>query len=69
MRTVVEEYYPESDREETEDGGLIVQARMPEDSWVYGYILSFGPLVEVVDPPRVRRIIRDSAENIRSLYD
>ncbi|NCB63136.1 MAG: WYL domain-containing protein [Clostridia bacterium] len=34
-----------------EDGSLLVQIAFPEDSWLYGYLLSFGLGVEVLSPP------------------
>lgn len=38
-----------------EDGGsLTVRVAFPDDGWLYGYLLSFGAGVEVLEPPRVR---------------
>jgi len=34
---------------------------MPENEWVFAMILSFGPLVEVVEPARVREAIQERA--------
>lgn len=36
------------------DGSLEVSVSFPEDNWVYGYLLSFGLGVEVLEPERVR---------------
>jgi predicted DNA-binding transcriptional regulator YafY len=41
------------------DGTYDVTVTFPEDEWVYGYIMSFGDRVEVLDPPHIRRIVRE----------
>ena len=68
MAPLVEEFYNEEDIERHGDE-LVVSARMPEDGWLYGYILSFGHFVEVLEPARLRNIIRDSSIKIRKLYE
>lgn len=50
------------------DGTYTVRIAFPEDDWVYGYILSFGPSVEVVSPDRVRRIVREKAQKTLENY-
>lgn len=37
------------------DGALTVRASFPEDAWVYGYVLSFGVGVQVLEPAELRR--------------
>lgn len=51
------------------DGTYTLHVTFPEDEWVYGYIMSFGPSVEVVSPPRVRHEIRERIERMRRMYD
>ena len=36
------------------DGAFLVCVTFPEDMWLYGYLLSFGAGVEVLDPPGIR---------------
>lgn len=69
MVPLVEELYNREDYERTADGGLVARTRMPEDGWMYGYILSYGPFVEVLGPPRIREIIRSSAREIAQIYE
>ncbi len=69
MWTVVEEYYRAEDIEYRDDKHIVINIRMPESGWLYGYILSFGQFVEVLEPPRLREIIRDGAEKIASIYE
>lgn len=40
-----------------EDGTYLVNVTLPEDEWVYGYILSFGSYVKVLSPPHIQDII------------
>ena len=40
-----------------------------EDEWVYGFLLSFGPEVEVLSPPHVRRILHERAQGIARQYE
>jgi predicted DNA-binding transcriptional regulator YafY len=49
--------YDEERITQNEDGSYDVTVSFPEDEWVYGYILSFGHYVEVLDPPHIRQII------------
>ena len=69
MVPLVEEFYNKEDLERTGDGGLIVTTRMPEDGWMYGYILSYGAYVEVLEPPHLRDIIKTVAGEISRIYE
>jgi predicted DNA-binding transcriptional regulator YafY len=51
------------------DGTCEVTLSMPEDEWVYGYILSFGSHVEVLEPERLRNIIHDRLKKTISYYE
>lgn len=48
------------------DGSFRVEAEYPEDNWVYGYLLSFGPLVEILAPERIRKVVAELARQIVS---
>ena len=54
--------------EQKADGSYIVSLCWPEDAWVYGTILSFGEYIEVLEPARIREIIRDKAKKIVEQY-
>jgi len=51
------------------DGTYDVTVTLPEDEWVYGYIQSFGPYVEVLEPPHIRQIIRERMEKTLQYYE
>jgi len=50
------------------DGTYDVTVTFPEDEWVYGYIQSFGPYVEVLEPLRIRKLIRERMEKTLKYY-
>jgi len=56
------------DGEKQEDGSHIVSVNWPEDDWVYGFILSFGEYIEVLEPEYMRKIIREKAQKISEKY-
>jgi len=66
---LVEEFFNKENLERAEDGGLIARTRMPEDGWMYGYILSYGAYVEVLEPPHIRDIIKTAAGQISRIYE
>jgi predicted DNA-binding transcriptional regulator YafY len=69
IRPLVEEHFAGERSEEDEAGRLIIYATMPEDGWVYGMILSYGNLVEVLSPERVRGQVSRMAAEIHRRYE
>ncbi|HOE57213.1 MAG TPA: YafY family protein [Bacillota bacterium] len=67
MDSIVTEWFGE-DAERQEDGKLLVNAVLPEGNWLYGFILSFGNGVEVLEPLHIRRIISDISKAIYEKY-
>lgn len=51
-----------------EDGTVEAIKSFPEGEWIYGYILSFGPLVEVLEPRGVREKLREQLLNTLKIY-
>ena len=43
--------------EKKEDGSCELSVTFPMDEWVYGFILSFGEHVEVLEPEHIRLTI------------
>jgi predicted DNA-binding transcriptional regulator YafY len=68
IRSLVEEHFAGERSEEDERGRLIIHATMPKDGWVYGMILSYGNLVEVLFPDRLRKIVSNIATEIHEKY-
>lgn len=57
--------FEEEDVQKTEDG-FLAEMNVPEDEWLYGYILSFGPFAAVVRPERIRGLI---AERLKKMIE
>ena len=68
VRLKVEEYFDEEVVEYLDNGEMIVRVRLPEDEWIYSFLLSFGASVEVIEPEHIKRIILEKAEKILHLY-
>ncbi len=52
-----------------EDGTCNVTITFPEDEWVYGYIMSFGCYVEVLEPKHIQEIIIARMKKTLELYE
>jgi len=51
------------------DGSFDVEVVFPEDEWVYGYIMSFGSFVEVLEPEHIRKIIAARMRQALKFYE
>ncbi|MDR1001945.1 MAG: YafY family transcriptional regulator [Oscillospiraceae bacterium] len=60
--------FDEDNVEKQPDGSYIVAVTWQEDAWVYGWILSFGEYIEVLEPDYIRGIIREKAKKIAGKY-
>lgn len=60
--------FDESQIEYQPDGRLLVYAWMPVDTWLTGYLLSFGTLVEILEPQHLRETLAAQAEEIYKRY-
>lgn len=68
---VINRLYDDFDEEyfcRNADGDYIVTVDFPEDEWVYGYILSFGHFVEVLEPESIRNIIAERMKQALKYY-
>ena len=67
VENVIEEWFYDN-IERQDDGKLRVSMEMPENNWLYGFILSFGPAVEVLEPQHIRKIVSETAYQIYKKY-
>lgn len=51
-----------------ENGDLIVSAKMPEDAWLTGFLLSFGTQVDILSPAYLKEVIAGQAKLIYEKY-
>ncbi len=68
IRALVEDYYTPDQCIEGPEGSLIIETEMPPDGWMYGFILSYGDLVTVLEPQYVQREIQRIASSIAKRY-
>jgi len=50
-------------------GSFDLKVLIPDEEWIYGYILSLGNYAEVLEPKHIREIIKNRAEEIWKKYD
>ena len=51
------------------ENGFVVEMNAPEDEWLYGYLLSFGPFASVVYPERIRKVIAGRLQEMLGNYN
>ncbi|MGL5328836.1 MAG: WYL domain-containing protein [Peptostreptococcaceae bacterium] len=51
------------------DGTYDVYIELPENEWIYGYILSLGNSVEVIDPSHIREGVIKRMKLALSVYE
>ncbi|WP_054949324.1 helix-turn-helix transcriptional regulator [Numidum massiliense] len=68
VRPIVEEWFDVANIRYESDGTCTVQVTLPEDDWLYGFILSFGANVEVLAPEELRENIRTIAGEVYDVY-
>ncbi len=67
LESTVEEYF-DSDIIRQDDGKIMIKIHLPENNWLYGWLLSFGSSVEVINPPHVREFMARTAKEILKKY-
>jgi predicted DNA-binding transcriptional regulator YafY len=67
LESLVEEWFV-GEVDKQENGKLLAKVMLPENNWLYGFILSFGPGVEVINPPHLRDIITELAKKTYEKY-
>lgn len=60
--------FDETQIERQENDGFIVSAKMPEDAWLTGFLLSFGTQVEILSPDSLKAVLAEQAKNIYEKY-
>ncbi|MGG1515642.1 YafY family protein [Paenibacillus oryzisoli] len=68
LRVRVEEAFGLDKVDKQEDGTLLVRVSYPDNHWMYGMLLSYGPDVEVLEPLAVADKIQHMAKQIYQKY-
>ncbi len=67
MESIIEEYF-DADMIRQGDGKIMVKISLPENNRMYGWLLSFGNTVEVINPPHIRKILAEIGQEIFKKY-
>lgn len=51
------------------DGTFMVNVELPEDEWIYSYLLSFGSYAEILEPAHLRQNIKERMREALESYD
>lgn len=54
--------------EQDENGDLIASCHMPEDAWLYGYLLSFCGYADVLEPKHIRKKLAEMTAQMNLIY-
>lgn len=68
VRVRVEELFGPEQMTVEEDGSLLVRSEFPEDNWLYGMLLSYGPDLRVLEPKSLADEISGRARRVVELY-
>lgn len=69
LRVRVEEAFGVENVETEADGSLLVRASYPDNHWMYGMLLSYGPDLRVLEPAYVAERIRHMAAQTAGNYE
>lgn len=64
---LVEEYGPDS-FEVQEDGSILFAGGFADRESLFGWLLSFGPCAELLEPEELRREFKELLEQMRKRY-
>lgn len=62
------DYFDDTYIKQNDDGSFTLAVSLPDSEWIYGYILSFGSLVEVLEPEFVRAAIVERMKQALKIY-
>ena len=60
--------FEESQIEKQPGGHFLVSVAYPEDEWVYGFLLSYGPYLKALAPSHIQGILRERLKKMTSYY-
>ncbi|OCT16234.1 DNA-binding transcriptional regulator [Paenibacillus pectinilyticus] len=68
VRAQIEDYFRPEQVTLQPDGTLLVKATQPDEPWLHGMLLGYGPNLRVVEPAHVAAVIKEKAQQIVDLY-
>ncbi|WP_100332218.1 helix-turn-helix transcriptional regulator [Bacillus xiapuensis] len=55
--------------EQIDASQCLIRVSLPENEWLYGFLLSFGPRLQVIEPPHIVEVIKQRAAEIVRQYE
>jgi predicted DNA-binding transcriptional regulator YafY len=68
VRSKVEEYFPGAELTRDEAGWTTIHVELPDDPWIFSFILGFGSDIEILAPDSWRRRVEKILLEMRKLY-
>ncbi|WP_042210433.1 helix-turn-helix transcriptional regulator [Paenibacillus borealis] len=65
---LAEEYFDAEELQQDSSGGYTLTVSYPENDWLYGFLLSFGTVLEVLGPEHIRRRMGELAGGVAAKY-
>ena len=62
-----DEFWPEHITQK-KDGSFTVKVQMPDDTWLYSFLLSFGPALEGIKPESVKTALLEEIKKMEKMY-
>ncbi|WP_241242690.1 helix-turn-helix transcriptional regulator [Paenibacillus whitsoniae] len=69
VRAKAEDYFHPEQIHLQEDGTLLITSTQPDEPWLYGMLLSYGPQLRVLEPVHVAARMKELAEGIVGVYN
>lgn len=68
VRAQIEDYFRPEHVTMQPDGTLMVRATQPDEPWLHGMLLSYGPSLLILEPAHIAAAVKEKAEKIVALY-
>ncbi|WP_028592910.1 helix-turn-helix transcriptional regulator [Paenibacillus massiliensis] len=65
---LAEEWFPLEQQQQDAAGYTRVYVSMPENDWLYSFILSIGAVAEVLEPPAIRQRVHEMVLDMQKKY-
>lgn len=68
VRTKVEDFFPGAELSYGEDGFTTVHLELPDDPWIFAFILGFGADAQILAPDSWRQKVKKNLTKMKNLY-
>ncbi len=68
IRNIIEDYFEESFLRYLDGGDILAIFEIPDNDWILSWLLSLGDKAELIEPVKMRVLLREKANKIKKLY-